>query len=457
MAYIKNPLSGGGGGGAFRVVNGVIKQYVSDTENIDANTFVEFVCNWDRVRNTQDTKLNPSLTKVTVTAAAKLSDSKVFVAYCDTTNNYSGDIYGVVCNINGDGTVTYGTSTLLVSHNSGSPNIGIGVMVSSNGMVIVGHADASYPYAVSATVSGDTITVGTNVQLTTSSVTVSYAKLQQASADNGLMLYGATGSLYAFKVYDNSGVIGHSTRATLSSMNAAGQFAMSVIDTDKVFVTASSGSNLYLYGAVVDISGSSVSAGTRTAIDQNSNTGRFSGSATLASVGAGDYKVLVAYPGSGYELTGVIINVSGNTFTVGTPTSLSGASYSGYGLDYGMVVKTGDNKAIVFHQQGGEGTYQAGYAAMMACKVDISGGSISVIDDSVVGVSVYGAAVPLDSSSIFISHAVQSANGFMVYADGDPVAIKTATDSHRIAGVTTQSITPNTPGNVWVLNTSESE
>ena len=187
MAYIKNPLSGGGGGGAFRVVNGVIKQYVSDTENIDANTFVEFVCNWDRVRNTQDTQLNPSLAKTGSTAAAKLSDSKVFVAYCDTTNNSSGDIYGVVCNINGDGTITYGTSTLLASHSSGSASIGIGVMVSSNGMVIVGHADANYPYAVSATVSGDTITVGTNVQLSTNSQTVTYAKLQQASADNGLM------------------------------------------------------------------------------------------------------------------------------------------------------------------------------------------------------------------------------------------------------------------------------
>ena len=116
-----------------------------------------------------------------VISAAKLSESKVFVAYShSSTNQY---LYGVACTISGN-TVTRGLPVQLnYVKNSGKV---ISTTALNQNTVFIAHSDVDdYSHGMICTISGTTITVETDTQLSTSGTTVA---LKTALQNNKIII-----------------------------------------------------------------------------------------------------------------------------------------------------------------------------------------------------------------------------------------------------------------------------
>lgn len=148
-------------------INGIIEEYtVASSGNVSAGDFVEFV---NEANNTPTNTVGSTLSTKTGSgeqiSAVALSDTKIFIAYRSSTNLY---MYGMVCTISGT-TITKGTETKLSSvlHTGYS----ISVSLLDRNTVFIAHSSGSgyYLYAMICTINGTTITAGTDTILKLSS------------------------------------------------------------------------------------------------------------------------------------------------------------------------------------------------------------------------------------------------------------------------------------------------
>lgn len=270
-------------------INGIIEDYyVYAGESISAGDFVEFINGV--ASQTTKTSSNTQLSDVASTGIAissvLLDNGNVFIAH---RYGSSMHLYGMVCTVN-NGTITKGTDTTLSTEtNSGRT---ISTLLLSSGKVFIAHcSDSNYkPYGMVATITGTTITVNTDTQLS-------------------------------------------------NNVNSK-QMSATSLGNDKIFISHGGANGVYLYGIVCSVSGTSISLGTDTAIVSSSDRGTYNSSVALSSS-----KVFVAY---GYASTyGIIASISGTTITGGT-----GKEFSGGSLSSALLLPTG-KVLVIFSNTGG--------------------------------------------------------------------------------------------------------
>lgn len=119
------------------------------------------------------------------------------------------------------------------------------------------------------------------------------------------------GRLYGMLCTITGTTITVETNVQLSSDNYSGNAISAVkLDEGKVFIAHSYGSNYYLYGMVCTISGTTITKGTDTQLDSNVNTGK-----TISVIAINESKVFIVFPRSNPWLYSVVCTISGTSIT----------------------------------------------------------------------------------------------------------------------------------------------
>ena len=234
-----------------------------------------------------DIELSSTSMSFQYASAVRLDTNKVFISY--KNGNY---LDGMVCTISGT-TITPGSSTRLIATSNVYKNASA-VLVDAN-KVFVLHTGASnndnYLNGVVCTISGTTITPGTDTQIATGTY---------AAIDNSLAL----------------------------------------VETNKVFIIYRSGD--YLNGVVCTISGTTITPGGDTQL--TTTAGSYDDN-SLALVEPNRF--FIVHEISNY-LYGMVCTISGTTITAGTDTRLTSSSSSI--TDYAKVVRVGTDKVFIAHR-----------------------------------------------------------------------------------------------------------
>ena len=281
-----------------------------------------------------DTRLSTATNSYSYASVTLVSTDKVLVTHYGS----SGRLYGVVCTIS-DTTITVGTDTQLSS--AGNSSLYSSAVTLSTDKVFIEYNNSYYSYGVVCTISGTTITVGTDVQLSTISGSYQFASVTLVSTDKVFVAHcGSSGSLYGVVCTISGTTITVGTDTQLSSTSNSNMYSSAVtLSTDKVFIAHRGGD--YLYGVVCTISGTAITVGTDTQLSTVINSHQYA-SATLVSTD----KVFVAHCGNSSSLYGAVCAISGTTITVGTDTQLSTATNS---YQYASATLISTDKVFIAH------------------------------------------------------------------------------------------------------------
>lgn len=431
-------------GSSGDIVNGIIEKYKAKTSTISANTFVEFVNN-----NPTDTAINNSTAYTGAhISAVLLSDNKVFIAHDYSSSHY---LYGVVCTID-DAVITVGTDTIINNSLSYAGNT-ISAVALSEDKVFIAHngnttSNAYHLYGIVCTINGTTITTGTDTEINTSVKYTGFKISAVALSENKIFIaHSYDGShfyLYGMVCTVSGTTITVGTDTSISNSEYAGYvISATVLSDNKVFIAHSSGGGFpYLYGIVCTISNTTITKGTDTAVVSTSNSGNTISAATLSSD-----KVFIAhhYDGSNYYLYGIVCTVSGITITSGTDTEINTTTqYSGYAIS---AVVINENKLLITHSYGSN-------KYLYGIECTISGTSITKGTDTAIrSVSNSGeaiSAVSLGDNKAFIAHDYNSNNYLYGKVYDKNTYVQQA--STKIEALTKTECTMSNAGDVWILN-----
>ena len=453
MALIKNPLSGGGGGASLDILNGIIKQYKASHGVIDANTFVEFV-NSGPASSGTDTQLSSS-SRSYMNSAVLLPNGDVFVAHSGDGTQYQ--LYGVIVSLAG-GQITVGTATQL--SNESYSGYTISCVLLDNGDVFIAHSytNSFYLYGIIVSISGTTITAGSDTRLISDSS--NGLRISAVLLDNGDVFIAhsknSSASYLAGIVVSISGTtITAGTDSQYGTINYTGySFSTVLLPSGNVFIAHGS-NDRYLHGVVAIVSGTTVSWGTGVTLDPVSlNSSDPDISAVLLTSG----DVFVAYDGSypsQNKLFGVVVEVSGSTVKPAIATQLSDVANSGNNAT-AVLLNSGD--VFVTHKGPYEDT-----SVLYGMVVTVKGtspipGSDNMLSDAYFSDN-YCSLTRLDNEKVFISHGGGASPYYlfgMIVDLSDVHRLISATDAQGIGGLTAGSMTDSIAGDVWVLDTSES-
>jgi hypothetical protein len=428
------------------IVNGVIKNYLASTSTVDAGTFVEFVNEFGTKTQLSTKQLTSPITYTGISATA-LDDNRVFIAFGEGGNYY---LAAVVATVSGN-TITPGTAVRLSSvTNTGYDN------------------DWAYSRNLSAAALDDSTVI---IAHGTNSSGQSYLRLE---------LCTVSGDVITLTTSD------YSVRGTDYAGNCVSAIKL---DSSRVFIVFNNKS-WYQYQAIVcTISGSTITAGT--AVEGIGGTSGTSKDDILAILIDQD-KVLVPFRTSAGYPSAMICTVSGSSITVGTSVLVKSTSYQ-----YMVAGIAGSNKAIMcYASPNSEYTTRA-------ASLGVSGNTITVLSEQVIdkaysdnssatlkplcalskngGIIVYAqegsAAIyrlsirlaedkPYIQSMVYLNAgktiatqltndkelAINPSASGTIYLNGEVCGTKIQASTGTIDGFTKTEATTSVPGEVWVLN-----
>lgn len=283
-----------------------------------------------------DTALSATSQAGQATCAVALSENKVFVAHAyDSSNRY---LYGVVCTIDGT-TITKGTDTKLSSLYYSAGNE-IEIVRLNNNKVLIFHSaeNSSLLYGIVCTINGTTITAGTDTRLSIGSqsgnaigaVVLSENKVFIAhsnyESDVGLLcLYGMVCTISGTTI-----TAGTDTKLSNYSNTGTKQESLSVIalSKDRVFIVYNMNGDYYFYSMICTISGTFITVEIETALSTTAKTAY-----NLDMVILSDGKALITHSyGTSYYLYGMVITYEAG-ITALSDTIFGIANQSGTGGD----------------------------------------------------------------------------------------------------------------------------
>lgn len=262
-------------------------------------------------------------------SAVTLEDGKVFIVH----NNYDkAPLYGLLCEINGTTITVVGTETQIGTSAYGS--WGTVTLTSSSvllddGNVFVAHncGSGSYVqhlYGVVVTINGTTITAGTDTALDTAEDQGCKISAKKLNNGNVFIAHGSGSSYLYAMVCTISGTTitaGTDTEIVSSSYTSASMSA-EVLEENRIFIAFSYNSSYYyMCGIVCTVSGTTIGKGSYIYLVQKEDAAY-----DIATLKVGTNKVLIAHGGFDYMKAGVIATISGTTITAGTDTELETAS-----------------------------------------------------------------------------------------------------------------------------------
>lgn len=349
---VKNGVNIGGVVGTLTPmssINGIIKSYmVSASGNISAGDFVKFI---DEVIS--PVAILPSITHYGTIAAVALTDTKVFVAYGEGSNEC---LNGIVCTINGS-TITTGTPVVLTTTNYTGQQISICKLSSTKVFIAHNRGNSTQSYylnAIVCTISGTTITKGTSTQIDTNATTGTVIDVAMISESSAIIVYptGANDYLGAVVCTVSDTTITKGTTVNLTTTADDGDTVSIVsIDTNKFLVAHKRNSSVR--GVICTISGTTISKGNNYLIGE-CDSGFNVRSITLAKLSSS--KVFVAYDGNQKtKLYGVICTISDTTITGHTPIYI----YEGVnGTLYNCEALNDSEIAIIYEEDMGSDVYK---------------------------------------------------------------------------------------------------
>lgn len=288
------------------------------------------------------TSIYSSNSSIQGASATKIDANKVYVS---TNTGYSSYyLMGIICTISGT-SITVGSATT-ISSNKESGNVTSTTTIDTNKVFIAYPYETSYDTlgGVVCTVSGTTITKGSNTQLST---------------------------------ITNSGI----TNAQMLPERIV------TLDTNKVFI-AHSGSNYELCGIVCTVSGTTITKGTDTQLYSNTQSVY---SIQISAEKIGNDKVFVTHSnqagsGSQQKLNGLLCNVSGTTITIDSDTSLTtGVCSANYNSSTVL-----ENKIFIVHQSDSTNKYLNGIVVDLTPTIKLSTSKIDGITKDEITTSTAG-------------------------------------------------------------------
>ena len=326
----------------------------------------------------------------------------------------------------------------------------------TDGNVFIAHSYGTsyYLYGVVAKIEGATITVGTDTVIYQRSYAGSYISAVALennrvfiarSQDVNLYLYGSLCSV-------NGTTITVDASKELNGGSKAGNAVSATpLTNGDIFVAHSYGTSYYLYGMVVTIDGNTITAGTDKLIT-DSNGKAYAG-ARISAKTFPNGKVFVAHSYTDtYNVAGCICSVSGTTITMENNVILADGTQD-LAVTLSLAILS-DNKVFIAHTYGTK-TYLAG----LVCT--ISGSTISAGTDytNLVGTQYAGSAlsaIPFSETQVCIVHSYWTSyklNATYVTIDGTTVTrIGYPTlESESYSGRTISAI-PLESGNVFIAH-----
>ena len=282
-----------------------------------------------------DTQLSTAAYSSYDASAVLVDDNKVFIAHRGA--NYH--LNGLLCTIS-DTSITV-DADIELSSASMSYQYASAALLDTN-KVFIAHKNGNYLYGMICTISGSTITPGTDTQLSTT--TDSYYDASAVLVDDNKVFIAHRGANYNLKglLCTISGTtITHGTDTQIATGTyASTDTSLALVETNKVFIIHRSGD--YLNGVVCTISGTNITPGSDT---QLTTTAYSSGNTSLALVGPNRF-FIVHKADSGGRLSGIVCAISGTSITIGTDTTLTNNNMS----DYAKAVLVGTDRVLVTHR-----------------------------------------------------------------------------------------------------------
>lgn len=433
------------------ISNGIIEEYLTTSDTIDANTFVEFVNTNDYTLST-DTELSSSYYSYAYARAVKLNDTKVFIVHNSNTDTMG--LNGMVCEINGD-TITHGADTVL-SAAYASSSFASPVAIDENTVFISHSAGGDNPglNGIVCTISGLVITPGTDTVLvsTVNSYYSSYATPIFNTREGWVLVTHMSDEdnfyLNGIICHISGTTITHNTDTTIVSTMGSYTNAKAVeLASGYVFIAHPNGTKLNgIMCTISTINGGSLYLYTDTAIVSTSGSWN---NANLLRLDSARVLITHANNSDNAYLNAIVCSISYTTITPGTDTQLEavvGASNGSY------PVLLEEDKVFIAHGD----SYFDGRLKAAICT--ISGTTITlvlndVIDSDVSSINEVNPVV-LDDTTVFILHCTGGDGHYMSLTLSGLIykiakKIKIAEDS--IDGMTKEECSSTTAGDVWVL------
>ena len=430
MTQIKNPLTVIPGGSA-NIINGVFEEYLASGEDINANNFVEFVN-----RLGQDTPVSTTDNTSTRISAVALDDKRVFLAHSYNSNYY---LYGVVLTLDKSG-IAVGTDTALVQATRAGYRIS--AVKLADGSIFIAHSydSSNYLYALTCSVDGDTISVGTDTALVTTNNAATF--LSAAAIGNSVFIsHMLSNYLNGIVCTVSNGSITNGSDTEIDTGSTLTGNPETVLVGNTIFIAYGRSSSTYLFAIACTISGTTISKGSAVVLEQSAS---LAGS-TISLASLDGSKVFVAHSYNTFRyLYGQVCSVSGTTITVGGDYQLSTTVYTGTGI---AAVAIGSDKVSIFH------SYTASYylynlVATISNTTITAGQNTPVLTEANSGTFI--SATQTDNGSVLVAHSSNSGNQLAAIAQGKLIQPTSTT----INGLTKTKATETEAGKVWVLDTN---
>lgn len=430
------------GGGSNKVVNGIIEQYLAETETIEANTFVEFVKK--QYTKDIDTTLLSENSDMRYFSVALLNNNKIFISY-----HLSNNLYGAICTFNGD-TVVKGTSVLLISGSSSSWNESLVVALDENTIFILNNR--SYYSGMICTINGDLIDVGTN--------TVLYNKKNWEIRDSNILLKLNQNKVFFIHPSDSTNWYLNGMVCTISgnlisvvidktistSKGSQANSSACVINEDKVFI-AHQGNDTYrtLKAEIVNINATSIISYSKELL------GSYNGYCISVSK-FDENKIFITYePSNGDYLNGAVCTIEGNSITMGISTNLISKERVYVNVQTFTLNK---NKVFVTHRTDSTDKYLNATVCMINNEEISVGEDINLITTSNEPSGTARCGLELSNEKVLFVYKWTSTELKIMITNGN-ISNIFKISNNKIDGITKSKATTTSPGEVWVLKDNE--
>ena len=379
--------------------------YVKAGDTINAGDFVKFVngVGSTTTATSTDTEISTVEKYGLVISACKLTDTKVFIAHSTGSKGSSTNyLRGVVCTIEG-ATITMGTGVIIAS--SSYTGDVISAVALSETSVFIAHSYNSSPYlyATLCTINGTTVSPKTTTSISTSAY-AGYAISAKLLSDNTVFIAHSRSSgydLYGVICTISGTTITVGSDTAINTTNYTGYaISVDVIASNKVFIAHSYSSSYYLYGIVCTISGTSITSGTDTILNNSTvYTGYF-----VSNICLQDNKVFIAhnsgnFNNGSYYLYAIVCTVSDKTITKGIDTQLDTNGISGYPMSATLL---DDGRVFI---AGKRGTNYLQYHTI--CQISgttVTGGTTTSMNSNAYTAYTMS-AITLSGEKVFLAHS----------------------------------------------------
>lgn len=395
-------------------INGIIKDYYAYAgENISAGDLVEYVngvADKTDYGESVDTQLSTETYTGYLISAIALDENRVFIAHSYTSDYY---LYGIVVTVNG-ASIEKGTDTQLSSTTYSGNRISA-VTLDEN-RVFIAHSTATtsnasnYLYGMICSVDGATIKVETDTKLSDSSYGGRSISAKLISMNTVFIAhnYGGNYYLYGLVCTISGTTITAGTDTKLVGSSDAGQtISVCPLSNGNVFIAHSRTSNYYLYGIVVSIEGTTITAGSDTGL--NSTQAKTGARISTCLVANGNVFIAHSYRDE-YELYGMIVSIEGTTIAAGSDTGLNNSSNTAKGIDTCLLP---NGNVLVLHNENINYNYLRGMVVSIDGITLTRGTDIELNDAQYTGNEM--SSLLLSNGTIFIVHS-HTKNSYYLYA-----------------------------------------